>query len=54
MDEASKRVGVGKEQVEEVTMGNVISAGLGQSPGRQAAIYAGLPVEIGSLTVNRE
>jgi len=36
-----------------VIMGNVISAGLGQNPSRQAAIYAGLPVEIGSFTVNK-
>ena len=34
-------------------MGNAISAGLGQNPARQAAIYAGLPAEIGSFTVNK-
>ena len=38
--------------IEECIMGNVISAGLGQNPARQAAIGAGLPVEIGSFTVN--
>ncbi len=51
--EAIKRGGIGMPDVEEVIMGNVISAGLGQNPARQAAIYAGLPVEIGSFTVNK-
>lgn len=53
IEEALKRAGVGKHEVDEVIMGNVISAGLGQNPARQAAIYAGLPVEIGSFTVNK-
>ena len=39
--------------VEEVIMGNAISAGLGQNPARQAALYAGIPAEIGSFTVNK-
>ncbi len=51
--EALKRAGIKAQDVDEVTMGNVISAGLGQNPARQAAIYAGLPVEIGSYTVNK-
>ena len=51
--EAVKRAGIQMQHVEEVIMGNVISAGLGQKPARQAAIYAGLPVEIGSFTVNK-
>ncbi len=51
--EALRRAGVEKEDVEEVIMGNVISAGLGQNPARQAAIHAGLPVEIGSVTINK-
>ncbi len=51
--EALKRAGLPVDAVDEVIMGNVISAGLGQNPARQAAIYAGLPVEIGSLTVNK-
>jgi acetyl-CoA C-acetyltransferase len=51
--EALMRAGVPGEKVDEVIMGNVISAGLGQNPARQAAIYAGLPVEIGSFTVNK-
>jgi acetyl-CoA C-acetyltransferase len=51
--EALKRAGIRAQDVDEVIMGNVISAGLGQNPARQAAIYAGLPVEIGSFTVNK-
>jgi acetyl-CoA C-acetyltransferase len=51
--EALNRTGLPADAVDEVIMGNVISAGLGQNPARQAAIYAGLPVEIGSFTVNK-
>ncbi len=50
--EAVKRAGIEPTDVEECIMGNVISAGLGQNPARQAAIHGGLPVEIGSFTVN--
>ena len=39
--------------VDEVIMGNVVSAGLGQNPARQAAIGAGLPVSVGATTVNK-
>jgi len=53
IQEALKRAGIGPQGVDEVIMGNVISAGLGQNPARQAAIYAGLPVEMGSFTVNK-
>ncbi|HAM53148.1 MAG TPA: acetyl-CoA C-acyltransferase [Nitrospiraceae bacterium] len=53
IQEALRRAGIGTDLVQEVIMGNVISAGLGQNPARQAAIYAGLPVEIGSFTVNK-
>ena len=53
LKEAVKRAGIQMQDVDEVIMGNVISAGLGQNPARQAAIYAGLPVEIGSLTINK-
>ncbi len=53
IQEALKRAGIGTGEVDEVIMGNVISAGLGQNPARQAAIFAGLPVEIGSFTVNK-
>lgn len=51
--EAVARAGIDKENVDEVIMGNVISAGLGQNPARQAAIGAGIPVETGSFTVNK-
>ena len=50
--EAVRRAGIESKDVDECIMGNVISAGLGQNPARQAAIGAGLPVEIGSFTVN--
>jgi len=52
VSEAVKRAGLTNENIEECIMGNVVSAGLGQNPARQAAIGAGLPVEIGSYTVN--
>jgi acetyl-CoA C-acetyltransferase len=47
------RTGVPGESVDEVIMGNVVSAGLGQNPARQAAIYAGLPTSVGATTVNK-
>lgn len=50
--EAVSRAGIRPTDVEECIMGNVLSAGLGQNPARQAAVGAGLPVEIGSFTVN--
>lgn len=40
-------------EIEEVFMGNVVSAGLGQAPARQAAIHAGLPPTVGSTTLNK-
>lgn len=51
--EALKRAHVSPEQVSEVIMGNVISAGLGQAPARQASIYAGIPSTVGCTTVNK-
>ncbi|MBI4377408.1 MAG: acetyl-CoA C-acyltransferase [Elusimicrobia bacterium] len=44
---------VNPEQIQEVVMGNVISAGIGQAPARQAAIYAGIPASAGATTVNK-
>ncbi|MGB7114542.1 MAG: acetyl-CoA C-acetyltransferase [Anaerolineales bacterium] len=41
------------EEINEVLMGNVVSAGLGQAPARQAAIFAGLPVSVGATAVNK-
>ncbi|WP_415348042.1 acetyl-CoA C-acetyltransferase, partial [Clostridium perfringens] len=51
--EALNKAGVKPECVDEVLMGNVIQAGLGQNPARQAAVKAGLPVEIPSMTINK-
>ncbi|KOS62819.1 acetyl-CoA C-acetyltransferase [Lysinibacillus agricola] len=51
--EALARAGVTGDQVDEVIMGNVLSAGLGQNPARQAAIAAGLPHEVSALTINK-
>ena len=51
--EAVTRSGIRPDEVEEVIMGNVLSAGLGQNPARQAAIRAGLPVTVPALTVNK-
>ena len=51
--ETVKRSGVRPEDVEEVIMGNVLSAGLGQNPARQAALKGGLPVTVPALTINK-
>ncbi len=48
-----KKSGIASEQVDEVIMGNVISAGVGQAPARQAALKAGLPSSIAAVTVNK-
>jgi len=53
MKEALDRAGVRGEQLGEVVFGNVIQAGLGQNPARQAEIKAGIPVEVPAITVNR-
>lgn len=51
--EAVNRAGIKPEQVDEVIMGNVVGAGLGQNPARQAALGAGLPDKVGALTINK-
>ncbi len=51
--EALRRANVAGDHVNEVIMGNVLQAGVGQAPARQAAIYAGLPVSVECLTVNK-
>jgi len=51
--EAAKRAGVGADQVDECIMGNVVSAGLGQNPARQAAIFGGLSPATGAMTINK-
>ncbi|MBF0509135.1 MAG: acetyl-CoA C-acetyltransferase [Deltaproteobacteria bacterium] len=51
--EAVKRAGISKEDVDEVIMGNVLPAGLGQNPARQACLKAALPYSVGAVTVNK-
>ncbi|WP_425801494.1 acetyl-CoA C-acetyltransferase [Desulfitobacterium sp. Sab5] len=51
--EAVKRANIQPDQVDEVIMGNVLSAGMGQNPARQAAIHAGLPIEVPAWTVSK-
>jgi len=51
--EAVRRAGVSGDQVSEVIMGNVLSAGLGQAPARQATLAAGLPDAVPATTVNK-
>ena len=51
--EAVKRAGVNPEDVDEVIMGCVIQAGLGQNPARQAALHGGLPDKVSAVTVNK-
>ncbi|HLK34099.1 MAG TPA: acetyl-CoA C-acetyltransferase [Terriglobales bacterium] len=51
--EAVKRANLDPKQLDECIMGNVVSAGLGQNPARQAALFGGLPPEVGAMTVNK-
>jgi len=51
--EAVKRAGIEPTQVDECIMGNVVSAGLGQNPARQAAIFGGLSPAVGAMTINK-
>lgn len=51
--EAVSRAGIKPEMVEEVILGNVLQAGLGQNPARQAVIKAGFPVEVPAMTINK-
>jgi acetyl-CoA C-acetyltransferase len=51
--EALRRTGLSGKEVDEVIMGNVLSAGLGQAPARQASLGAGLPQSVGCTTVNK-
>jgi acetyl-CoA C-acetyltransferase len=51
--EAVKRAGADPAQVDECIMGNVVSAGLGQNPARQAAIFGGLAPTTGAMTINK-
>ncbi|MCJ2532488.1 MAG: acetyl-CoA C-acetyltransferase [Candidatus Thermoplasmatota archaeon] len=51
--EAVSRAGIDPTEVDECIMGNVITAGLGQNPARQAALHGGLPPEVPALTINK-
>src|SRR5262245_49382525 len=51
--DAVRRAGIDPEIVDECVMGNVVAAGLGQSPARQAALRGGLPDHVAALTINK-
>lgn len=51
--EGLKRSGIAAERVEEVIMGEILTAGVGQAPARQAALAAGLPPTVAALTINK-
>jgi acetyl-CoA C-acetyltransferase len=51
--EAVKRAGIEPNEVSEVIMGEVLQGGVGQAPARQSAIYAGLPVSVPCMTINK-
>src|SRR5437879_4088739 len=51
--EAVKRANLDPKLVDECIMGNVVSAGIGQNPARQAALFAGLAPEVGAMTINK-
>ncbi|MEW5874639.1 MAG: acetyl-CoA C-acetyltransferase [Candidatus Zixiibacteriota bacterium] len=51
--DALKRSGVNKDDIDEVIMGQVVQAGAGQAPGRQAAIHGGVPSGVGCMTINK-
>ena len=53
IEEAIKRAGIRKEDVDEVIMGNVLPCGYGQNPAKQSAVMAGMPWETGALTINK-
>jgi acetyl-CoA C-acetyltransferase len=53
LEEALTRAKAAPEQIDEVILGNVVQAGVGQNPARQAALKAGLPDTIASVTVNK-
>jgi acetyl-CoA C-acetyltransferase len=51
--EAVRRAGIDPGQIDEVLMGNVVQAGVGQAPARQAAIHGGIPDTVPAMTVNK-
>ena len=53
LKEALQRIGLDAAQVDEVILGNVLQAGLGQNTARQVAVNSGLPEEVPAFTVNK-
>ncbi len=53
IEEAIRRAGLEKSEIQEVIMGNVLTAGVGQAPARQAALFAGLPESVECMTINK-
>ncbi len=53
VEEAARRAGLSKDDVDEVIMGCVLTGGLGQNPARQAAIRAGIPPRVAAMTINK-
>ncbi|MGH9595092.1 MAG: acetyl-CoA C-acyltransferase, partial [Bryobacteraceae bacterium] len=51
--EAVRRAGIAPETVDEVIMGNVVSAGEGQNPARQAGLHGGLHPRVAAMTINK-
>lgn len=53
VEAAVKRAGINPEEIEEVILGNVVQAGVGQAPARQAGVLAGIPTKVGATTINK-
>ena len=53
IEAALKKAGIAPDRVSEVIMGNVLAAGEGQAPARQAAIHAGIPASVPAMTINK-
>ena len=53
IEEAVKRAGIDASEIEEVFMGNVVQAGNGQAPARQAAIFGGVPASVSATAINK-
>jgi acetyl-CoA C-acetyltransferase len=53
VEEAIRRAGLTADDVDEVLMGNVIQAGVGENPARQAAVFGGVPARVPAMTVNK-
>ena len=51
--ESVRRAGIDAATIDECILGNVVSAGLGQNPARQAALKGGLPMEVSAMTINK-